>query len=66
MGIVISETAKEILVDCVVKPVIGACVSVVAMAAAGKACEKVQAAIENRKERKKEETQAPKVKGLLA
>ena len=52
---------KEILIDCVVKPVIGACVSVVAMTAARVCCDKVVAAVKEKRKKGKK----PEPKGLL-
>ena len=52
---------KEILIDCVVKPVTGACVSAVAMTAARVCCDKVVGAIKE----KRKKAEKPEPKGLL-
>lgn len=63
-GMKAMELAKELLVDCVVKPLIGAAVSTVAMAAIGKGCDKMQRFLDDARH-KEEKREKARPFGLL-
>ncbi len=65
MGI-LTDATKEIIVDCVVKPIIGATVSAVALSVAQACCDKIRRNANWKAiERKRKDQEAPKVTGLL-